>query len=308
MKTRWLFLASLLSFTTLPGRGQAPTSALNLSIEQVDRRTHQPTGWLPSIQAGAPAAFRAGYQVAADSLVHHSGRYALRIQSTGQTRAENEFGAASQHVPAAFKGKVIKLTGFLKTDQVQNGAAGLWLRVDGPEGVLEFDNMSKRPVQGTTDWQEYSITLPLDEKAQTIYFGGLLSTTGTLWLDDLTLTVDDKPLAQAPPKPVVHYKAEQDTAFRRGSGLVLANRQPSRARSGLGLCEVLPPRRGPRRLQPRRRAAARAAQGTGQQEPESPQRGPRCVGYQPRQGARVPYLPRACPQQRAPATRPGLAQ
>jgi C-terminal processing protease CtpA/Prc len=223
MKTRWLFLASLLLFTTLPGRGQAPTSALNLSMEQVDRRTHQPTGWLPSIQAGAPAAFRAGYQVAADSLVHHGGRYALRIQSTGQTRAENEFGAASQHVPAAFKGRVIKLTGFLKTDQVQNGAAGLWLRVDGPEGVLEFDNMSKRPVQGTTDWQEYSITLPLDEKAQTIYFGGLLSTTGTLWLDDLTLTVDDKPLAQAPPKPVVHYKAEQDTAFRHGSGLVLAN-------------------------------------------------------------------------------------
>ncbi|MBJ6144354.1 S41 family peptidase [Hymenobacter sp. BT559] len=226
MKTCWLFsAASLLLLTTLPGRAQAP-AALNLSMEQLNHQTHRPTGWLPGVRTGAPAAFTNGYQAVADSVVHHGGRYALRIQSTGQPRTEGEFGAASLHIPATFKGSTIKLTGFLKTDQVQNGAAGLWLRVDGPDGSLAFDNMAKRPVPSTADWQEYSITLPLADEARTIYFGGLLSTTGTLWLDDLTLTVDDKPLAQAPPKAIHYFKAEQDTAFRRGSGLVLDNLSP----------------------------------------------------------------------------------
>jgi C-terminal processing protease CtpA/Prc len=222
MKTRWLILATLLSTTTLPGWSQAPAT-LNLSMEQVDHRTRRPAGWLPGVRAGAPAAFTTGYQLVADSTVHHGGRYALRIQSTGQPRTEGEFGAASLHVPATFKGKRITLKGFLKTDQVLNGAAGLWLRVDGAEGSLAFDNMAKQPVPSTADWQQYSITLPLDDEARTIYFGGLLSTTGTLWLDDLTLTVDDKPLAQAPPKAIHYSKAEQDTVFRRGSGLALDN-------------------------------------------------------------------------------------
>nr|GFD16009.1 hypothetical protein [Tanacetum cinerariifolium] len=132
-------------------------------------------------------------------------------------------------IPATFKGKTLKLSGFLKTNQVQDGYAGLWMRVDGAEGVLAFDNMKSRPVQGTTDWQQYAISLPLSDEAEAIYIGGLLPAAGTMWLDDLTLTVDDKPLAQAlpepvkPPKPVVHYKAEQDTAFRRGSGLTIDN-------------------------------------------------------------------------------------
>ena len=227
MKTSWLFLAaSLLLLNTSPGRGQSFPPTLNLNMEQVSRQTHRPTGWLPGVQASAPATFTTGYQAVTDSVVRHGGRYALRIQSTGQPRTGGEYGAVSLHLPATFKGKTIKLTGFLKTDQVQDGAAGLWMRVDGPDGSLAFDRMDKRPVPSTADWQEYSITLPLAEEARTIYFGGLLMTTGTLWLDDLTLTVDNKPLAKAPFKAIHYFKAEQDTAFTHGSGLTLDHLTP----------------------------------------------------------------------------------
>jgi C-terminal processing protease CtpA/Prc len=195
-------------------------------MEQVDHQSHRPAGWQPSIGGGMPAAFTTGYQLSADSVTRHGGRYALRLQTTGRAPGTDEFGVASQRLPVTFGGKTLKLTGFLKTDQVQKGYAGLWLRVDGPDGPLAFDNMEKRPVKGTTDWQEYSISLPLSDEAETIYLGGLLPATGTLWLDDLRLTVDGQPLAQAPPKaarPVARYKAAQDTAFRRGSGLALDN-------------------------------------------------------------------------------------
>lgn len=209
-----------LAFLALPALGlaQAPPATLNLDFEQVNHQTHRPAGW------AAPA--QAGYRVVADSVTRHTGRYALRIQSESAVRTKGAFGVAIWRLPATFQGKHITLKGFLKTDHVQNGFAGLWLRIDGESGTLAFDNMAQRPVKGTTDWREYSITLPLAAEAQTIHFGGLLPATGTLWLDDLSLTVDGQPLTQAPPKAVAHYKAEQDTAFRRGSGIVLDKLSP----------------------------------------------------------------------------------
>jgi C-terminal processing protease CtpA/Prc len=217
------FLA--LGWALLPtlAAAQTPAAPLNLDMEQVSPQTHRPAGWQTSIRAGAPADFRKAYELVADSLTRHGGRYALRLGYTGQPPEAGEFGVTSQHLPATFQGKTLKFSGYIKTKDVQNGYAGLWMRVDGPAGTLAFDNMSKRPIKGTTDWQQYTISLPLGEEAQTIYIGGLLPATGTMWLDDLTLTVDDKPLAQAKARPVVHYKADQDTAFRRGSGLTIDN-------------------------------------------------------------------------------------
>jgi C-terminal processing protease CtpA/Prc len=159
--------------------------------------------------------------MAADSVTRHGGRYALRLQSAGAVRKAGEFGVATCPLPANFRGKRITLKGFLKTDQVQNGFASMWLRVNNDEGTIAFDNMANRQVQGTTDWTEYSITLPLADEARVIYFGLILPATGTAWLDDLSLTVDDKPLTKAAAKAITYYKAERDTAFRRSSGIEL---------------------------------------------------------------------------------------
>ncbi len=225
MKHTFLLLLAWLVLPTL-ALAQLPAIPLNLDMEQVSAHAPLPTGWIPSFLRRAPAPFTKGYQVAIDSVVRHGGRYALRIQATGQPRTLGEYGIAGFGLPTAFRGKTIKLTGFLKTDQVQRGTAGLWMRVDGSDGPLAFDRMERQPLAGTTDWQEFSITLPLEDDTRAVYFGGLLFDKGTLWLDDLTLTVDDQPLAQAPPKVIRYYKAEQDTAFRRGSGLALDNLGP----------------------------------------------------------------------------------
>ncbi|WP_375436234.1 S41 family peptidase [uncultured Hymenobacter sp.] len=201
-----------LSVTLILGLGTA--AAQNLNFEQVNHQTRQPAGWW--------SAADNGYQVTADSVIQHEGRYALRIQSEGKRQSEKVFGVATIRVPVDFQGKVVKLTGFLKTENVE-GYAGLWLRVDGAQSTLAFQNTSKENVHGTTDWQAYTITLPLDNDARFLLLGGILPGTGTAWIDQLELTVDDKPLAQAPPKTVQRFKAEQDTAFQRGAGITLDN-------------------------------------------------------------------------------------
>ena len=56
---------------------------------------------------------------------------------------------------------------------------------------LSFDNMSDRPIVGTTDWKKYDIVLDVPNNASNIAFGALLSGTGQIWFEKLTFEIVD---------------------------------------------------------------------------------------------------------------------
>jgi erythromycin esterase-like protein len=104
------------------------------------------------------------------------------------------FGVATAWFPIAdAAGKKVRYSGYIKTEGVTRGFAGLWWRVDGPSGVLSFDNMQSRGVTGTTGWTKYSIDLLVDAGVKNINFGALLPGDGTAWFDDLTIELDGQP-------------------------------------------------------------------------------------------------------------------
>jgi hypothetical protein len=71
--------------------------------------------------------------------------------------------------------------------------AGLWMRVDGKdEAVLNFDNMSDRPISGTTAWSQYEVVLDISPYAEAIAFGVLLSGPGQVWLDGIRFDIVDQ--------------------------------------------------------------------------------------------------------------------
>jgi len=112
-------------------------------------------------------------------------------QSGGQ-----DFGVATFTFPVqAAKGKRIRYSGYIKTEGISRGWAGLWWRVDGRTGVLAFDNMQDRGAKGTTDWKRYEIELPVATEAQAIYFGMLHAGDGSAWFDGLSVEVDGAPYA-----------------------------------------------------------------------------------------------------------------
>src|ERR1017187_5135551 len=119
-----------------------------------------------------------------------------------------------------FKGTEIELQGFLRTEDV-DGFAGFWMREDGQEGGLEFENMERKPVKGTTGWTQYSITLPLNTAGRTLYFGYLLQGTGKAWADDLELLVDGKPIWLAPKADPIRTILDRDHEFDAGSKISL---------------------------------------------------------------------------------------
>jgi len=104
------------------------------------------------------------------------------------------FGVATGKFPVAeAAGKKVRYSGYIKTEGVADGWAGLWWRVDGVSGVLAFDNMEDRGVSGTSDWKRYEIELPVDAAVKNINFGVLMPGEGTAWFDDLAIELDAQP-------------------------------------------------------------------------------------------------------------------
>lgn len=164
------------------------------------------------------------YNIQLDSVVKHSGKYALRIESKNQEAVQG-FGCPARSIPAVYAGERITVKAFMKTEGVDQ-PIGLLLRIDGKSGGLEFDNMTKKNVTETNGWQEYSVTLPLPESAETIFIGAILSGKGKLWIDDFQLLIDGRDLAEAKPKVKKEYKAATDTEFNKGSQINIKDYTP----------------------------------------------------------------------------------
>lgn len=201
-----LTIATLLAFSFVQSACSQVkvTQTLNLGFEQ--HRNGFPSQWT--------TFGNAAYKVYMDSVHKKSGKLSAVIENTG---IKKEYKALSMILPANYEGKSIRLSGFIKTENVTEGYAGLWIRIDPQIG---FDNMSNRGVTGTTDWAPFEITLPLKPKeTEKIVVGGLLVGKGKMWLDDLKITIDGMELGDPKIKTLQKeiFAAQADKAFDDGS-------------------------------------------------------------------------------------------
>lgn len=188
---------------TLSSQRPSVQNTLGFEIEEAGAL---PPGWF-----GAPVE-----TVAADDKVSHSGKGSIRIDR-GPDSA-NSFSSFAKSLPMDFVGTEIELRGFLRLKDVSD-FAGLWMREDGDKPTLALANMQDQHVQGTRDWAEYSIKLPVAAGATKLFVGVLVSGTGTAWADDLQLLVDGKPIA-GPPQEL------EDHEFDNGSHIAIERLSP----------------------------------------------------------------------------------
>jgi hypothetical protein len=141
------------------------------------------------------------YEVAVDANVFYGQKAAVRLRSVSPTI--DGFGALIQKVRAEkYRGRRVRLSAYVKSDSLQQWA-GLWMRIDGPGGVLSIDNMHDRPIVGTRDWTRYEVVLNVPEYADAIAFGDLVIGTGTVWMADVSLEIAPDS-ATATAAPVAH--------------------------------------------------------------------------------------------------------
>jgi len=86
------------------------------------------------------------------------------------------------------RGREIKLRASVKVQGDDSNSQGhLWLRVDRENSQMGFfDNMMDRPIC-SDEWKVYEINGKVDDDALMVYFGGIKSGGGKLWLDDFEL-------------------------------------------------------------------------------------------------------------------------
>lgn len=134
----------------------------------------------------------AGWQIrsgAIDTSIHTEGGASLRLTSSGsQLPAGVVTAIATQTVSRdAFAGDRIRLAADIKTEGVDRGYAGIWLRIDGPHGFIHIDDMRNEPASGTRDWSRHEIEVAVPPEASRVMFGAHIAGNGTAWFDDLAL-------------------------------------------------------------------------------------------------------------------------
>lgn len=141
-------------------------------------------------ERGGPLAWMGGgrgYEIAADGEVVHGGAGSGRITAKQLPPGDKNAAPLVQVLPAGpFRGKRVRLSGWLRTRDITTGWAGLWMRVDSAaKPNIAFDNMPDRGPRGATDWKQYEVVLDVAEEASDIFFGVILAGNGTVWADDL---------------------------------------------------------------------------------------------------------------------------
>jgi len=151
------------------------------------RTLSMPLGWQQAGTAGT-AEFSRPYVVGVDYSTPRSGGAAAYVAQARQVTT-SEFGGLSQSVSAIpYRGLRVRWRMWLRPIQV-TGWAGAWLRVDGFGRILAFDNMSARPVRGTTDWTEAEVVVDIPDSAMVLTVGALLAGAGELLIDDAALGI-----------------------------------------------------------------------------------------------------------------------
>ena len=177
---------------------------------------------------------RPGYQISFDSENVKNGEMSGVIE---QTTDLIDWQTIWVPLPHNYEGEQITLSGYIKTENVSDGYAGLFMRID-PN--IAFDNMEHSGVTGTTDWTRYEITLNMmPSKTTGIVIGGLLMGKGKMWLNDLRVSIDGKDLSEATILEPKKYSADDDKEFDEGSNVALLEDYFSQQRDAVATIENL---------------------------------------------------------------------
>jgi erythromycin esterase-like protein len=114
--------------------------------------------------------------------------------SSAQLPNPNGFAVATARLPLqAVAGKRLSLSGYIRSQDIADGYAGLWVRADGAKGAVAFGDMHNKGVTGTSPWTRYEVSIDVPANATAVLFGAVQTGTGAAWVDSLQIEVDGVP-------------------------------------------------------------------------------------------------------------------
>lgn len=198
---------TILLLLCVTGFAQRPA---NFGFEVLSPKDSLPQYW---------QAMGTDYRVFPDSIHKVSGKYSVSIKSTSE---DDKFGSIINQFPNKYNGKKITLEGYIKTKEVKDITAGLFIRLNKGQTMVAVDTMGGREVKGTTNWKKYSTTISLKD-ADYIYVAGFVKGQGQAWFDDFRVLIDDEPLLDFELTSKESLKANTDHEFDESSKFSIKN-------------------------------------------------------------------------------------
>jgi hypothetical protein len=209
-----------------PAKPTQPTSSAERTTPPATSARVEPVA-TPGVSITAPAGWgkngsnNDGYIVGVDQLQTWGGMPSAYVKSNGALA--KDFGGMMQMASAEnYVGKRVRLSGWVKTEDANDGGGHLWMRVDGQQrGVsLQFDNMDNRPVNGTNDWQEASVVLDVPAESSALAYGFFVKGSGKMWMSGTKIEEvgPDVPSTNVVKSPSVAAKSLPKTPVNLGFG------------------------------------------------------------------------------------------
>jgi hyaluronate lyase len=193
-------MAFQLVFAGLPIFGGQADASANTMVNLITNGGFEEGGLIPDKgwqDGGRPAgwgvwrAMEGNQNVSVTEAVYHTGTRSIQVKHDKLARTDI---VPDPLVPIT-PGQTYKLQAWLKTDQVlpENVSKGVYIRTQycGADGKKIEDGPYLPYVRGTTDWTPYELLLQVPDKAQIASFKVEIffeTGTGTLWIDDVTLS------------------------------------------------------------------------------------------------------------------------
>jgi hypothetical protein len=183
--------------------------ALSLVSGQALKERSVATGWTVP-ESG-------DYEAGIDRKVVHSGHGSLFLKSAGANA--KDYSARQRIRAGAYRGKRVRLSGWVKPDQAVEGGA-LWLRVDFKNGDYVLDGMLElgakdRSIPMTNGWAKCVLVADVPEDAIGLSFGLRMRGAGEFWGDDLALEVVSKSTPTSTIERRPYRTKDKDAAIQR---------------------------------------------------------------------------------------------
>ena len=155
-----VFCISILEILTCQYKKKT-NSEFNLDFENIENGF--PRGWKYKSNS-----FKSIFSI--DSIVIKKGKYSAHIE-VSNSNYQNETGLLFI-LPNNYYGKKISLSGYIKTENITEGYAGLWIQTN---PAISQNKIQQNKITGTTDWKKYKITLDMHpDQTEQIIIGGIL--------------------------------------------------------------------------------------------------------------------------------------
>ena len=156
---------------------------LNLNFE-VARPNNTPEYW---------SSYNQSYDTQLDDKVFYKGSKSLRLKYFNDTID----GLSKIYLPLYYiRGSDLKIAGYIKTENVENGYAGLRINIYDEKTTNTELRMEETGAMGTTDWKKYSIETSISDSVRSVSIGVELTGSGTAWFDGMEMYIDGDKVEQ----------------------------------------------------------------------------------------------------------------